>query len=149
MQQVELRDRYRGSLLGLAAGDAVGTTLEFRAPGTFTPIHDMVGGGPFHLDDNGPTILQWPCAWQRVWWRGEALTLATRCSAIFGGGMRATCPVQDDASILVSLFPLLCADLRSLATHLQALLIQELLAMGRSCGWLRCHYSMPALPARS
>lgn len=28
-------DRARGALLGLAAGDAVGTTLEFRPPGTF------------------------------------------------------------------------------------------------------------------
>ena len=42
-------ERYRGSLLGLATGDAVGTTLEFRPPGTFPPIEDMVGGGPFHL----------------------------------------------------------------------------------------------------
>jgi ADP-ribosyl-[dinitrogen reductase] hydrolase len=41
--------RYRGSLLGLAAGDALGTTLEFRSPGTFAPIGDMVGGGPFRL----------------------------------------------------------------------------------------------------
>lgn len=41
--------RYRGSLLGLAVGDAVGTTLEFKPPGTFTPIKDMVGGGPFQL----------------------------------------------------------------------------------------------------
>lgn len=42
-------ERYRGSLLGLAVGDAVGTTLEFKPPGSFTPIADMVGGGPFHL----------------------------------------------------------------------------------------------------
>jgi ADP-ribosylglycohydrolase len=42
-------DRYRGSLLGLAAGDALGTTLEFEAPGTFTAIEDIVGGGPFQL----------------------------------------------------------------------------------------------------
>lgn len=41
--------RYRGALLGLAAGDAVGTTLEFRPPGSFEPMADMVGGGPFHL----------------------------------------------------------------------------------------------------
>ena len=41
--------RYRGALLGLATADAVGTTLEFQPPGTFTPITDMVGGGPFHL----------------------------------------------------------------------------------------------------
>jgi ADP-ribosylglycohydrolase len=43
-------DRYRGSLLGLAAGDALGTTLEFQSPGTFTAIDDMVGGGPFGLE---------------------------------------------------------------------------------------------------
>jgi ADP-ribosyl-[dinitrogen reductase] hydrolase len=43
------RDRFRGSLLGLAVGDALGTTLEFRSPGTFTPVTDMVGGGPFGL----------------------------------------------------------------------------------------------------
>jgi len=42
-------DRYQGALLGLAAGDAVGTTLEFQPPGSFTPITDMVGGGVFQL----------------------------------------------------------------------------------------------------
>ena len=44
-----LADRYRGALLGLAAGDALGTTLEFERPGRFTPLSDMVGGGPFGL----------------------------------------------------------------------------------------------------
>lgn len=44
-----LLDRYRGSLLGLACGDAVGTTVEFMPRGTFTPVTDMVGGGPFNL----------------------------------------------------------------------------------------------------
>lgn len=43
------RDRFRGCLLGLAAGDALGTTLEFKPPGSFAPITDMVGGGPFGL----------------------------------------------------------------------------------------------------
>jgi ADP-ribosylglycohydrolase len=42
-------DRYRGCLLGLAAGDALGTTLEFKEPGEFEPLTDIVGGGPFHL----------------------------------------------------------------------------------------------------
>ncbi|TAN04080.1 MAG: ADP-ribosylglycohydrolase family protein [Rhodanobacteraceae bacterium] len=46
----DLRSRYRGCLLGLAVGDAVGTTLEFATPGTFEPINDMVGGGPFDLE---------------------------------------------------------------------------------------------------
>jgi ADP-ribosylglycohydrolase len=43
-------ERYRGALLGLAVGDAIGTTLEFKSPGSFIPINDMVGGGPFHLE---------------------------------------------------------------------------------------------------
>jgi ADP-ribosylglycohydrolase len=42
-------ERYRGCLLGLAAGDALGTTLEFESPGSFTPITDIIGGGPFDL----------------------------------------------------------------------------------------------------
>jgi ADP-ribosyl-[dinitrogen reductase] hydrolase len=42
-------DRYRGAMIGLAACDALGTTLEFKVPGTFTPIADLQGGGPFHL----------------------------------------------------------------------------------------------------
>lgn len=36
--------------MGLAVGDAVGTTLEFERPGSFVPIEDMVGGGPFRLE---------------------------------------------------------------------------------------------------
>lgn len=44
-----MQDRYRGALMGLAVCDALGTTLEFRSPGSFAPITDMVGGGPFHL----------------------------------------------------------------------------------------------------
>ena len=43
------RDRAVGALVGLAVGDAVGTTLEFASPGSFVPISDMVGGGPFRL----------------------------------------------------------------------------------------------------
>ncbi len=49
MSLIPLLARYRGALLGLAAADAVGTTLEFKAPGTFKPINGMVGGGPFRL----------------------------------------------------------------------------------------------------
>ena len=41
--------RARGALVGLAVGDAVGTTNEFKVAGTFKPITDMVGGGPFLL----------------------------------------------------------------------------------------------------
>ena len=44
-----LQSRFRGCLLGLAVGDALGTTLEFKPLGSFEPIGDMVGGGPFGL----------------------------------------------------------------------------------------------------
>ena len=44
------QDRFRGCVMGLAVGDALGTTLEFRTPGTFEPIDDIVGGGPFGLN---------------------------------------------------------------------------------------------------
>lgn len=43
------RDRALGAMIGLAVGDAVGTTLEFKERGEFEPITDMVGGGPFRL----------------------------------------------------------------------------------------------------
>lgn len=43
------QSRAVGCLLGLACGDAVGTTLEFKPRGSFEPISDMVGGGPFQL----------------------------------------------------------------------------------------------------
>ncbi|HEX8319764.1 ADP-ribosylglycohydrolase family protein [Longimicrobium sp.] len=49
MHTSELTDRFRGCLVGLAVGDAVGTTVEFMPPGSFAPVTDMVGGGPFDL----------------------------------------------------------------------------------------------------
>lgn len=42
--------RYQGCLLGLACGDAVGTTVEFSSRGSFTPVTGMHGGGPFGLE---------------------------------------------------------------------------------------------------
>lgn len=47
--EISLVDRYRGCLLGLACGDAVGTAVEFSERGSFPPVTDMVGGGPFDL----------------------------------------------------------------------------------------------------
>ena len=42
-------DRYRGCLLGLAVGDAVGAAVEFKPRGSFEPLTDMIGGGPHRL----------------------------------------------------------------------------------------------------
>lgn len=47
---MELAERFRGCLLGLAVGDAVGTTVEFQPRGSFPPVTDLTGGGPFHLN---------------------------------------------------------------------------------------------------
>ena len=44
-----IRDRALGAFLGLAVGDAVGTTLEFQTRDTRPRLEDMVGGGPFNL----------------------------------------------------------------------------------------------------
>ena len=50
-----VRDRALGAFLGLAVGDAVGTTLEFCARDTEPRLEDMVGGGPFALAPGGWT----------------------------------------------------------------------------------------------
>lgn len=44
-----LIDRFRGALFGLAVGDAIGTTVEFKPRGSFEPVTDLLGGGPFAL----------------------------------------------------------------------------------------------------
>ena len=44
-----LRDRALGAMLGLAVGDAVGTTLEFKQRDSFSLLTDLIGGGPFRL----------------------------------------------------------------------------------------------------
>ena len=42
-------DRAKGALIGLALGDALGTTLEFSGRDTLPRVTDLVGGGPFGL----------------------------------------------------------------------------------------------------
>lgn len=46
---MELIERFRGCLLGLAVGDALGTAVEFSPRGSFPPVEDILGGGPFRL----------------------------------------------------------------------------------------------------
>jgi ADP-ribosyl-[dinitrogen reductase] hydrolase len=43
-------DRGVGALVGLAIGDAIGTTLEFAPRDSYPPLAEMVGGGPFALE---------------------------------------------------------------------------------------------------
>lgn len=44
------RDRFRGCLVGLAVGDALGAPLEFQPRGTFDPVDDMLAGGVHGLE---------------------------------------------------------------------------------------------------
>ena len=43
------RNRQRGTLLGLAIGDALGAAVEFQFPGTFDPVIGFRDGGPHNL----------------------------------------------------------------------------------------------------
>lgn len=43
-------EKFEGAMLGLAVGDALGTTIEFTEPNSFEPMKDIVGGGPFDLE---------------------------------------------------------------------------------------------------
>jgi ADP-ribosylglycohydrolase len=70
---VRFAEKYRGALLGLAIGDALGTTLEFKPPGTFKPITDISGGGPFNLKPGewtDDTTMALFLAESLVQWRG-------------------------------------------------------------------------------
>jgi ADP-ribosyl-[dinitrogen reductase] hydrolase len=44
-----VRGRFLGALLGLAVGDALAAATQYRRPGTFAPVGDLLGGGPFDL----------------------------------------------------------------------------------------------------
>ena len=58
-----LRDRFQGSLVGLGVGDALAAHTQFRKPGSFAAVGDMLGGGPFDLprgawsDDTAMALL--------------------------------------------------------------------------------------------
>jgi len=44
-----LRERFQGALLGLASGDALAAATQYRRAGSFAPVGDLLGGGPFDL----------------------------------------------------------------------------------------------------
>ncbi len=48
-----LRERFLGALIGLAIGDAIAAATQFRRPGSFAPVADLIGGGPFGLPPGG------------------------------------------------------------------------------------------------
>ncbi len=62
MSEAAERDRFRGCLLGLAAGDALGTTLEFKPPGSFERFRRMRHSAQY-FDPDGPAITHDDAAW--------------------------------------------------------------------------------------
>ena len=50
IKTIGTRDRAVGAFVGLAVGDAVGTTIEFSKKPRQPVLFDMVGGGPFKLE---------------------------------------------------------------------------------------------------
>jgi ADP-ribosyl-[dinitrogen reductase] hydrolase len=44
-----LRERFLGAVLGLAVGDAAAAATQYKRPGRFAPVGDLLGGGPFDL----------------------------------------------------------------------------------------------------
>jgi ADP-ribosylglycohydrolase len=111
---MQLIEKYRGCLLGLAVGDAVGTTLEFKPPGTFTPINDLVGGGPFRLqpgqwtDDTSMALCLAESLIEKKgfdpvhqlqtylrWWRDGHLSSTGKCFDIGNTVRQALCQFED------------------------------------------------------
>ena len=45
-----MKDRRRGTLIGLAVGDALGAAVEFKSPGSFKPVAGYRDGGPHRLE---------------------------------------------------------------------------------------------------
>lgn len=48
-----LRERFIGALVGHAVGDAIAAATQFKRPGRFAPVGDLLGGGPFDLPRGG------------------------------------------------------------------------------------------------
>lgn len=76
MRAQDEADRFRGCLLGLAVGDAVGTTVEFQPRGSFPPVTDMTGGGPFGLNPG-------------AWTDDTSMALCLASSLLWVGGFDA------------------------------------------------------------
>lgn len=106
-------DRCRGTLIGLAVGDALGAAVEFSAPGSFTPVTGYRSGGPHGLaagewtDDTSMALaladsiatVGWNLNDQAKryvrWWKTGAYSVNGRC---FDIGMTVRCALGDFAA---------------------------------------------------
>ena len=59
-----MNDRCRGTLIGLAVGDALGAAVEFRSPGSFVPVTGYRGEAvAMNINSGGTVTLH--CRWRR------------------------------------------------------------------------------------
>lgn len=90
-------DRRRGSLIGLAIGDALGAAVEFESPGSFPPVTGFRAGGPHRLqagewtDDTSMALaladsiaragwdLNDQCQRYVAWWKNGRYSVNGRC----------------------------------------------------------------------
>ena len=90
-------DRQRGTLLGLAIGDALGAAVEFKPPGGFEPVTGYRAGGPHGLapgewtDDSSMALaladsiasVEWDLNDQAqryvAWWQNGEYSVNGRC----------------------------------------------------------------------
>lgn len=93
----DILDRQRGTMIGLAVGDALGAAVEFQMPGTFAEVTGYRGGGPHGLapgewtDDTSMALaladsiseVGWDINDQATrylnWWRTGAYSVNGRC----------------------------------------------------------------------
>ncbi|WP_339730272.1 ADP-ribosylglycohydrolase family protein [uncultured Gimesia sp.] len=103
-------DRSRGTLIGLAVGDALGAAVEFDAPGSFAPVTGYRSGGPHGLeagewtDDTSMALaladsiaqVGWDLNDQAAryvqWWKQGKYSVNGRC---FDIGMTVMCALGD------------------------------------------------------
>ena len=150
MHRITPQDRFRGCLLGLATGDALGTTLEFRCP-RHLPSHRghdrrrAVRAPPRPV---GPTTRRWRCAWPRASSNRADSTRSTRCAATCAGGTRATCPRRGSASTSATPCRTRSPVSTPRTTPTPARPNRGRRATDRSCGSPRCPCSSPPTPRR-
>ena len=94
-------NRAKGALVGLALGDALGTTLEFQPRPAKPVVTDLVGGGPFMLEpgqwtDDTSMML---CLADSLIERAKML-LPIKCDAISTGAIMVITPAPEPVSIL-------------------------------------------------
>jgi ADP-ribosylglycohydrolase len=104
----------RGAFLGLTVGDALGAAVEFKPPGSFSPVTQFRGGGPHRLkpgewtDDTSMALaladsissVGWDLNDQARryvdWWRTGKYSVNDRCFDVGVTTMRALGRFMDD-----------------------------------------------------